>query len=96
MKKFQVSIQFTMDEEFMLLVPAHRTYINTLIEEGVIDQYVVSMESQQVWITFTAEDKTAVDQYLSKSPIYRYWTYNIDELFLFDGQHYRLPSVKLN
>jgi muconolactone delta-isomerase len=96
MKKFQVSIQFTMDEEFMTLVPAHRTYINTLIEDGVIDQYVVSMESQRVWITFTAEDKTAVDQYLSKSPIYRYWTYDIDELFLFDGQHYRLPSVKLN
>ena len=96
MKKFQVSIQFTMDDEFMTLVPAHRTYINKLIEDGVIDQYVVSMESQQVWITFTAEDKTAVDQYLSKSPIYRYWTYVIDELFLFDGQHYRLPAVKLN
>lgn len=96
MKKFQVSIQFTMDDEFMTLVPTHRTYINKLIEDGVIDQYVVSMESQQVWITFTAEDKTAVDQYLSKSPIYRYWTYVIDELFLFDGQHYRLPAVKLN
>jgi hypothetical protein len=96
MKKFQISIQFIMDDEFMTLVPAHRTYINKLIEDGVIDQYVVSMESQQVWITVTAEDKTTVDQYLSKSPIYRYWTYNIDELFLFDGQHYRLPSVKLN
>ncbi|MBS1600734.1 MAG: hypothetical protein JST75_21115 [Bacteroidetes bacterium] len=96
MKKFQVSIHFTMDDEFMTLVPAHRTYINKLIEDGVIDQYVVSMESQQVWITFTAEDKIAVDRYLSKSPIYRYWTYDIDELFLFDGQHYRLPAVKLN
>jgi len=96
MKKFQVTIQFTMDDEFMTLVPPHRTYINKLIEDGVIDQYVVSMESQQVWITFTAESKSEVDQHLSKSPIYRYWTYEIDELFLYDGQHYRLPAVKLN
>jgi len=96
MQKFQVTIQFEMNDEFAALVPSHRTYINKLISKGIIDHYVVTMETQQVWITFTAEDKTAVDQYLSKSPIYRYWTYNIDELFLFDGQHYRLPSVKLN
>jgi hypothetical protein len=85
-----------MDDDFMALVPAHRTYINDLIEKEIIDQYVVSMESQQVWITFTADDKSSVDRYLAKSPIYKYWTYDIDELFLFDGQHYRLPSVKLN
>ena len=96
MKKFQVTIQFTMDEEFMSYVPAHRTYINELIEDEIIDQYVVSMETQQVWITFTAENKTDVDRHLSKSPIYKYWTYEIVELFLYDGQHYRLPSVKLN
>ncbi|HEX4850949.1 MAG TPA: hypothetical protein VFV08_09095 [Puia sp.] len=96
MKKFQVTIQFTMDDDFMAVVPAHRTYVNSLIEKEVIDQYVVSMESQQVWITFTAESKADVDKYLAKSPIYKYWTYDIVELFLYDGQHYRLPSVKLN
>jgi hypothetical protein len=96
MKKFQVTIQFEMDDDFMSLVPSHRTYINTLIEKGIIDQYVVSMESQRVWITFTAENKTEVDNYLSKSPIYRYWIYEIDNLFVYDGQHYRLPAVQPN
>jgi hypothetical protein len=96
MKKFQVTIQFEMNDEFMGLIPAHRVYINSLIEKGVIDQYVVSMESRQVWITFTAETKKAVDRYLSKSPLYKYWTCEISELIMFDGQHYRLPAVKLN
>ena len=96
MKKFQATIQFEMDDEFMSIVPVHRQYINTLIEKGVIDQYVVSMESQQVWITFTADSKSQVEEYLSKSPIHRYWTYDIDELFVFDGQHYRLPSLQFN
>lgn len=85
-----------MDDEFTSLVPSHRVYINTLIEKGIIDQYVVSMESQRVWITFTAEDKEEVDDYLQKSPLFRFWSIEIDELFVVDGQHYRLPAVRLN
>jgi hypothetical protein len=96
MKKFQVTIQFEMTDEAMALVPEHRKYINALIESGAIDQYVVSMESQQVWITFSAENKDAVELHLAKSPLYNFWTYEIDELFLFDGQHYRLPLLQFN
>ena len=96
MKKFQATIHFDMDDDFMSLIPEHREYISSLIQEGVIDQYLVSMESQRVWITFTAEKKEDVDQYLRKSPIHRYWTYDIDELFLIDGQHYRLPVLQMN
>jgi hypothetical protein len=96
MKKYQVTIHFKMSEEFMQKIPAHRTYINKLIENRVIDQYVVSMESQRVWITFTAQNKNAVESLLRKSPVYGYWTYEIDELFVVDGYQYRLPAVQLN
>ena len=96
MKKFQVSIQFRMDDDFMTLVPIHRTYINSLIEKGIIDQYVVSMETLRAWITFTADSKAQVDSYILKSPLYKYWTYEIDSLFVIDGQHYRLPAVQPN
>jgi hypothetical protein len=96
MKKFQATIHFDMDDDFMSLIPEHREYISSLIQAGVIDQYLVSMESQRVWITFTAEKKEDVEQHLRKSPIYRYWTYDIDELFLIDGQHYRLPALQMN
>ena len=96
MKKFQATIHFDMDDDFMSLIPEHREYISSLIQQGVIDQYLVSMESQRVWITFTAEKKEDVEQYLRKSPIHRYWTYDIDELFLIDGQHYRLPVLQMN
>ena len=97
MKKFQATIHFEMDDEFMSLVPSHRVYINSLIEKGIIDQYVVSMETQRVWITISGADKKEVEQRLKKSPIYKYWDQiEIDELFVIDGQHYRLPALQMN
>ena len=33
LNKYQVTIQFEMDEEFMSFVPPHRVYINSLIEK---------------------------------------------------------------
>jgi hypothetical protein len=96
MKKYQVTIQFEMTDEFMELVPPHRTYINYLINKDVVDQYAVSMESQRVWITLNADNKEEVEKVLAKSPLAKFWTYEIDELFVLDGQHYRLPAVQPN
>ncbi len=96
LNKYQVTLRFDMDEEFMPLVPPHRTYINSLIEKNIIDYYTVSMETQRCWIIFNAKNKREVEKYLSKSPLHKYWTVEIDELFVYDGQNYRLPAVQLN
>jgi len=56
----------------------------------------VSMESQRVWVTLNAETKSEVEKILKKSPVFKYWTYEIDELFVIDGQLYRLPAVTPN
>ena len=96
MKKYQVTIRFEMDDEFMELVPPHRTYINYLINKEIIDQYAVSMETQRVWITLNAKYRNEIEKILEKSPLFKYWTFEIDELFVLDGQHYRLPAVQPN
>ncbi len=96
MKKYHVTITFFMDEDFMALVPAHRTYINYLINKNIIDTYTVSMESYRSWITLNATSKAEVMGYLKKSPLYKYWTVEVDELFVYDGQTYRLPALQLN
>jgi hypothetical protein len=94
--KFQVTIQFTMDDEFMTLVPPHRTYINYLINKGIVDIYTVSLEAQKSWLVINAAHKMEVENYLRKSPLHRYWQYEIDELYVFDGQNYRLPALQMN
>lgn len=85
-----------MDDNFMTLIPKHREYINTLIESGVIDHYVVTIESQHLWITMSANNKREVKKHLSLSPIFKYWTFKIEELVVVDGQLYRLPALQLN
>lgn len=94
--KYQAIIHFEQDDAFMSLLPAHRTYINQLITKQVIDSYAVSIESQTVWITLNAESKEEADAYLAKSPLYRYWTYVIEELIVYDGQIFRMPALQYN
>ena len=95
-KRFIVTINFFMDEEFMALVPPHRTYINYLINKGVIDSYAVSIETYRCWIMMLCENKDEVKSYLKKSPLFKYWTFEIDELVVYDGQTYRLPALQMN
>lgn len=96
MKKYQAIINFEMDESFMSFVPPHRTYINYLLNKGTIDSYAVSMETQQTWITVNAANKKEVVDILEKSPLAKYWNYEIVELFVYDSQSTRLPAVQLN
>jgi hypothetical protein len=96
MKKFQAIISFEMDEDFMSFVPPHRTYINYLLNKGIIDSYAVSMETQQSWVTLNANTKQEAKEILEKSPLNKYWSFDIVELFVYDSQSTRLPAVQLN
>ncbi len=96
MKKFQVIIHYTMDDDFMSFLPGHRELMARLIDRIIIDSYMVSIESRTVWATFNAATKEEVMSHLRKSPLYKYWNYSIEELLIFDGHLYRLPTFQLN
>jgi hypothetical protein len=96
MNKYLVTIHFEWNEETMRIIPGHRAYINELIEQQVLEHYAVSMETQSLWITINAESKTEVRKLLSSSPFFPFWTLEISELIIWDGQNYRLPVMQLN
>jgi len=96
MGKYQATIRFELSEVFMRNLPAHRNYINKLINTGIIDQYAVSVESGKGWITINADSIAEVEEYLEKSPLHRFWNVEIDELFVFDSHAYRFPKLVMN
>ncbi len=96
MNKYLVTAQFDWKEEAMAVIPEHREYINSLIDDQVIEHYAVSMEILTVWITINAKNKNEVKRILNKSPFKKYWKLEVHELIIWDGQNYRLPVVQLN
>ena len=95
-KVFLANIKFDYPEDFMKYLPEHRTYINMLINTNVIESYAVSLESSRSWIVINADSKEEVMDILSRSPLFKFWTFEIDELFVYDGQNFRLPKLQFN
>ena len=77
MNKYQVTVFFSVDEEFMMLVPKHRLVINELILKCVIDSYAISAEVGRGWITMNAKDKSDIHKILERSPLYPYFELEI-------------------
>jgi hypothetical protein len=96
MAKFQITGSFTVDESFGTYIPEHRKYINSLINKNIIEHYVVSMESQQIWVTLSADSKAAAEQIVLGMPLEKYLQYEIVEVFITDGLYYRWPTLALN
>ncbi len=96
MKKYQAIVQFEVEEDFNELIAPHRVYINYLINKEIVDQYVVSLELQTVWITLNAESTKNAEKVLKQAPLAKFWTWQLTELGVWDGQLYRFPAVQPN
>jgi hypothetical protein len=96
MNKYQVSVNFYVDDVFMSHIPEHRKVINQLIHSQVIDSYAISADSGRGWITMNAPNKQEAINHLKKSPLFSYFSIEVDELFVYDSQLYRLPPLVLN
>jgi hypothetical protein len=94
--KFQVTLYFQATEAFIAKVPEHRSFINDLINKGIIDSYTISMETMRGWIVMNGESKDQIADILSKSPLFSFLSLEIDLLFVVDGLSYRLPALQLN
>jgi len=99
MPTFVVSLRLpeVFDAEFMAIIPRHRTFINQLLADKVVEVYAISSDRSRGWVTINAADAAAVQAVLEQFSLYRYLhSLEIDELFIFDSAAARFPHISLN
>jgi hypothetical protein len=95
--KYQAIVKFSISDALMRLVIKHRTIITELIDQGVIESYTLSLETNTAWIVFNAESKRDVLRYLQLSPMYHLWEdVDVQEIFAYDSMMLRWPEPCLN
>lgn len=97
MNKYLVTFYLLeLDAKFWQLIPEHREMVNDLLLKEVIETYGVNMERTKGWITLNAKDETSVIDIIEAFPISRYYTYDIDQLFIFDNALGLMPKMVFN
>jgi len=87
----------TYEEGFLDLIPKHRSFINRLLSEKVIETYAISADRRRGWVTLNGDDAQAVRAVVERFPLYHYFRgIEIDELFIFDTVATRFPVISLN
>ncbi|MGI4886534.1 MAG: hypothetical protein ACRYFR_16390 [Janthinobacterium lividum] len=85
------------EDDFLALIPRHRSVINRLLSEKVIETYAISADRRRGWVTINGNDAATVRAVVEQFPLYRYFHgIEIDELFIFDSVATRFPIISLN
>ncbi len=92
----EISLPEIQDEQFFNLIPKHRILINDMIENGLIQQYIINAARTKGWILFNCKNKNEVVSALQKMPIFHLIKFKIHEIMIADGELYRLPKMNLN
>ena len=92
----EITLPEIQDEQFFNLIPKHRMLINDMIENGLIQQYIINAARTKGWILFNCKNKNEVVEALQKMPIFHLIKFKIHEIMIADGELYRLPKMNLN
>lgn len=85
-----------LDEQFWQLISQHREMVNDLLLKEVIETYGVNTARTKGWITLNAHDEAEVSTIVESFPISNYYTYDIDQLFIFDNALGLMPKMVFN
>lgn len=67
-------------EEFLALIPRQRYVINTMLAEGVIKSYSLSMDRSKLWMVMLAGSESEIMENITRMPLSNYMAPNISEL----------------
>lgn len=81
-KAFMVEFDLpeNLTEEFLALIPKQRYVINTMLVEGSIKSYSLSIDRSKLWAVMLAESEFDVMENIAQMPLSNYMIPRISEL----------------
>jgi len=83
-------------QEFILLIPKQREYIDEMFNRGVISNYTLAMDRSKLWVTMVVPALSDVRQILDEFPIAEHIEYTIHQLAFSNSASAIIPEISLN
>lgn len=98
MTEFMVDINLhdAHTDAFMQLIPRQRAVVNSLMYEGKIVQYAVSLDRSKLWMIVIARDEEQVLEYLSSFPLIHFMDCEIAPLLFTNSAQQTFSHISLN
>ena len=98
MNQFMVEVNLpdTLTEEFILLIPQQREYLDNMFNRGVIANYTLAMDRSKLWVTMVVQSAKDVRQIMDDFPIADYIEYTVHQLAFSNSASAIIPEISLN
>ena len=91
-----ISLPAEPDAEYFALIPAQRAHIETLLDQGVVMEYSLSLDRAKLWIAMNARNKREAEEILSAFPLFRYFQPTIYPLMFHNTSLMSINRVSMN
>jgi ribulose kinase len=92
----EVSLPEALTQEFILLIPGQRQYIDDMFNRGVISNYTLAMDRSKLWVTMVVQTVKDVRQIMDDFPIADYIEYTVHQLAFSNSASAIIPEISLN
>ena len=98
--QMQYMVDFTMpkelSEEFVSLIPRQRAVVSSLMSEGKLLNYALSLENGKLWAVFCGRSENEVMDMVQSLPLAGYMRFRISELTFFNTAQAYSPVFSVN
>jgi len=98
MSQYMIDIELPQPatEEFVELIPSQRAHVNSLMGEGKIASYSLSMDRSRLWVIVNAESEEAARAIIASFPIIAFIRFGVQELAFNNSVRVLRPHFSLN
>jgi len=85
-----------LSEEFMGLIGEQRAMVNVMMAERILENYMLSLEANRLWVVVTANSEFEVRQHVEQLPLTQFMAYSVTELTMYNAANIFAPDFSLN